>query len=49
MELQKSDLIKLYEIIINTVSDEDIKKLVMYLEDYIHNGSVMSFESEEDW
>lgn len=52
MELKletKSDLINLYYTLVDEVLDEDIEKLVMYLRDYIHNGSRQCFESEEDW
>lgn len=45
----KQDVISLYYEIVDEVLDEDIKKLIMYLQDYVYNGSMQCFESEEDW
>lgn len=45
----KYEIIELYYDIIDEMLDDDIKKLIMYLQDYVYNGSTQCFESEEDW
>lgn len=38
------DLQCIYMYIVDNVDDEDIKELIIYLQDYVYNGSMVDFK-----
>lgn len=39
---------KVYEYIVNNINDKDIKEFIIYLQEYVENGSIVDFEEDKN-